>query len=284
MRRAASRVRSDVAWPFVLLAVVLAVLFVAGAHASSRLLRGSATAFPAGTDEPAARTAADPLESESVDRTDRSNPLTTVGSRPESERGRPTTTFTPTTLYVNALLSHGFLGLVVLAGIVYFAVPVGWLGVGIPSEMDASLAIASGLGFGVALWIGDELAAAIADTAGFAYDETLRGALAPDSPSGWVVLLGLVLPVVAAAEELLFRAALIGVPAAAYGISPWLLAAVSSVAFALGHGAQGRAGIVVTGLLGLALAAGYVVSGSLIVVVVAHYVVNATEFLVHEWR
>ena len=40
---------------------------------------------------------------------------------------------------------------------------------------------------------------------------------------------------------------------------------------------------VVTGGLGLVLAAGYVVTGSLAVVVVAHYLVNALEFLVHEY-
>ena len=71
-------------------------------------------------------------------------------------------------------------------------------------------------------------------------------------------------------------------PAAGYGVSPWLLAVVASAAFALGHGAQGRVGVVVTGALGFVLAAGYVVSGSLLLVVVAHYVINALEFLVHE--
>lgn len=284
MRRADSRVRSDVAWPFVLLAAVLAVLFVAGAHASSRLLRDSAMAPPAAVDDPVTRPDSDPPVSDSAEPGVRLGPVTEVDSRAESDSGRPTTQFTATTLYVNALLSHGFLGLVLLVGVVYFDVPLGWLGVDGLSEMGAAFAIGGGLVFGVVLWLGDELAAAIADTAGFAYDETLRGALAPETPSGWVVLLGIVLPVVATAEELLFRAALIGVPAAAYGISPWLLAGISSAAFALGHGAQGRVGIVVTGLLGLALAAGYVLSGSLIVVVVAHYVVNATEFVVHERR
>ncbi|MEF8814925.1 MAG: CPBP family intramembrane glutamic endopeptidase, partial [Halovenus sp.] len=91
-----------------------------------------------------------------------------------------------------------------------------------------------------------------------------------------------VLPLVALSEELLFRAALIGVPAAGYGLSPWLLAVVSSLAFAFAHGAQGRVGIVVTGSLGFVLAGGYILSGSLLLVVVAHYVINAVEFLVHE--
>ena len=69
-----------------------------------------------------------------------------------------------------------------------------------------------------------------------------------------------------------------------FGVSPWALAVLSSVAFALGHGAQGAAGVAVTGLLGFALAALFVLSGSLLAVVVAHYLVNALEFLVHEGR
>jgi membrane protease YdiL (CAAX protease family) len=75
---------------------------------------------------------------------------------------------------------------------------------------------------------------------------------------------------------------LIGVPTAAYSFSPWPLALASAGAFALGHDAQGRVGIVVTGLLGFVLAAGYIFTGSLLVVVIAHYVVNALEFVVHE--
>ena len=66
------------------------------------------------------------------------------------------------------------------------------------------------------------------------------------------------------------------------GVSPWLLAVLSSVAFALGHGAQGPVGVAVTGLLGFVLAAAFVLTGSLLVVVLAHYLVNAIEFLRHE--
>jgi membrane protease YdiL (CAAX protease family) len=60
------------------------------------------------------------------------------------------------------------------------------------------------------------------------------------------------------------------------------MAIVSSVAFALGHGAQGRVGIVVTGTLGLGLAGLFVVTDSLLAVVIAHYLVNALELGVHE--
>ena len=158
-----------------------------------------------------------------------------------------------------------------------------------PITLDVSQAFADsveiglGVAFGVVLWIGNELSTWLADAAGAAYDESLRELLAPASAGGWLILFGAVLPTIAVAEEVLFRAALIGVPAAGFGVSPWLLAAVSSVAFALGHGAQGRVGIVVTGLLGFVLAAGYIRSGSLLVVIVAHYLVNATEFFAHEY-
>jgi predicted Abi (CAAX) family protease len=40
--------------------------------------------------------------------------------------------------------------------------------------------------------------------------------------------------------------------------------------------------VLVTGTLGLVLAAGFVLTGSLLAVVVAHYLVNALEFVVHE--
>jgi membrane protease YdiL (CAAX protease family) len=112
--------------------------------------------------------------------------------------------------------------------------------------------------------------------------ERLRSALAPETRRGWIVLLLVVLPVIAGFEELLFRGALVGVVAAGYGVSPWTMVVVSSAAFALGHGAQGRLGVLVTGALGAVLAAAFVVTGSLLAVIVAHYLINALEFVVHE--
>ncbi|ELY36973.1 abortive infection protein [Halalkalicoccus jeotgali B3] len=114
------------------------------------------------------------------------------------------------------------------------------------------------------------------------YDEGLRELLAPGSAGGWVVLLGVVLPVIAVFEEFLFRGVLIGVVWAGYGVSPWLLAVPSSVLFAAGHSAQGITGVLVTGLLGLALAVAFVLTESLLAVVLAHYLVNALEFVIHE--
>lgn len=195
----------------------------------------------------------------------------------------PAAELTPAMLLANVSITQGLVAVVIVAAGWYFGIPADAFGVtGDPSNSGLP-AVAVGVAFGLALWVGNEAATTVADAAGAAYDESVRDLLAPDTGEGWLVLFAFALPVVALGEELLFRAALIGVPAAGFALSPWLLAVVASVAFALGHGAQGRVGVVVTGLLGFVLAAGYVLSGSLVVVVVAHYVVNATEFAVYEY-
>lgn len=204
----------------------------------------------------------------------------TVGVSPtEHPRARE---FTTRALLANVLATQGILAVIVLVAIVFFDIPQAAVGLGDGPWVWGLDAAAVGLGLGVALWLGSEAAGRLADAAGLAYDEGLRELLAPETPAGWVVLFVLALPVIASAEELLFRAALIGVPAAALNLSPWLFVGVSAGAFALGHGAQGRVGIVATGLLGLLLGAAFVLTESLLVVVLAHYVVNALEFGVHE--
>ncbi|WP_336345414.1 CPBP family intramembrane glutamic endopeptidase [Halalkalicoccus ordinarius] len=202
---------------------------------------------------------------------------------PRDERTEtPDPEITPGALLANVALSQGLFAAVLLAAAWYTEIPPAALGIGTDAGTSGLGAVGIGLGLGLALYLASEAGGALADRLGFTYDERLRGLLAPRSAGGWAVLLGLVLPVIAAFEEFLFRAALIGAVAAGYGVSPWLLAIVSSVLFALGHGAQGRTGVVVTGLLGFVLAAAFVLTGSLLVVVIAHYVVNALEFVVHE--
>ena len=189
-------------------------------------------------------------------------------------------TVTPGMLLANVALTQGLFGALLAGGAWYFAIPADAVGIG--GGLAVGPAVAVGVGFGLVLWTGNELASGLASAGGAEYDEDLRSLLAPDDTRGWVLLLGVTLPIIAAVEEFVFRAAAIGVPAAGFETSPWALAVVSSVAFALGHGAQGRVGVVVTGALGLALAAAFVLTGSLLAVVVAHYLVNALEFLVHE--
>ncbi|MFC7006427.1 CPBP family intramembrane glutamic endopeptidase [Halalkalicoccus salilacus] len=183
-------------------------------------------------------------------------------------------------LLANVALSQGLFAGVLLAAAWYTQVPLAALGIG--ADVTDLGAVGIGVGLGAVLYLASETGGVAAQRLGFEYDERLRGLLAPDSAGEWAVLLGLVLPIIAFFEEFLFRAALIGAVSAGYGVSPWLLAVASSALFALGHGAQGRTGIVVTGALGLVLAGAFVLTGSLLAVIVAHYVVNALEFVVHE--
>lgn len=186
-------------------------------------------------------------------------------------------------LLANVAVSQGFFGAVLVGAAWFASIPLADLGVTLGDPwVTGAPAIAVGAAVGVALYAANELSTELLDATGVEYSEGLREELAPDTLRGWAVLLGLVLPIIAGFEELLFRAALVGAFAAGFGLSPWLLAVLSTVAFAVGHGAQGPGGIAVTGLLGFVLAAAFVLTGSLLVVVVAHYLVNALEFVVHE--
>ena len=183
-------------------------------------------------------------------------------------------------LLANVVRTQGLFGGVLVAGAWMFAVPLSAFGIGGELLGISVPTIALGIGLGVGLWVGSELAVALVDRVGIGYDQGLRTMLTPTTRGEWALLFAVVLPLVAASEEFVFRAAAIGVPAAGLDASPWALAIVSSLAFGVAHGAQGRAGVVVTGLLGFGLAGVYVGTGSLLVVIVAHYVLNATEFLV----
>jgi membrane protease YdiL (CAAX protease family) len=183
-------------------------------------------------------------------------------------------------LVVNVALSQGLLGFLLLGGAFLTQVPASSLGVSVTTAGPLMLGV--GVVAGVALAGANTAAGLLASWAGHDPSADLRELLTPETRRGWVLLLGVALPVVAGFEELLFRGVLVGAFAAGFGLSPWLLAVLSSVAFALGHGAQGPVGILVTGTLGFLLAALFVVTGSLLAVVVAHYLVNALEFVGHE--
>lgn len=202
----------------------------------------------------------------------------TVDGGPE----HPVESIPPGALLANVALTQGVFGAVLLAGGAVFGIPAWAFGAADPvGDLIGPPAVA-GVALGVGLWLASEAGSRVAEAAGLAYDERLRGVLTPESLRGWLVLLAVVLPVIAAVEELMFRAAAIGVVTAGFDTSPWALAVVSSAAFGLGHGAQGRVGILVTGVLGMVLAAGFVLTGSFVTVLVAHYLVNALEFVVHE--
>ncbi|MFC6939042.1 type II CAAX endopeptidase family protein [Salinirubellus sp. GCM10025818] len=185
-------------------------------------------------------------------------------------------------LLVNVALSQGLFGFVLVVGAWYTEVPLEALGLGSAPLATGVPALAWGLALGLVLAGANAVGVAVAGRFGYAAGTELRELLSPETRRGWLLLLGVALPTVAVVEELLFRATLIGAFAVGFGVSPWLLAVLSSIAFAVGHGAQGPAGIAVTGLLGFVLAAAFVLTGSLVVVAVAHYLVNAVEFLRYE--
>ncbi|MFP4628823.1 MAG: type II CAAX prenyl endopeptidase Rce1 family protein [Halobacteriales archaeon] len=177
-------------------------------------------------------------------------------------------------LYANAAATQLLLGVALAVGL--------WVGGLRPSDLglggDVVRAGAVGFGLGLALAAANAGLQAGLGRVGVPYDDRLRRLLAPRTHGDWVALFAVVLPTVAAFEELLFRGALIGAVAVALGISPWWLVPLSAVTFALGHGLQGAVGLLAAGALGAVLATGFVVTGDLLVVVVAHYVVNAVEF------
>ncbi|QLG63250.1 CPBP family intramembrane glutamic endopeptidase [Halorarum salinum] len=179
----------------------------------------------------------------------------------------------------NVALSQGLFGTLLALATWWAEIPLAPLGLA-PAFTPELLGL--GVALGLTLWVANELAGRAGARFGVDGGEELRALLAPDSPAGWALLLGAVLPLVALFEEFLFRSVLVGAFAAGFALPPWPLVVGSSVAFALGHGAQGRAGMLVTGALGLLLGAAFVVTGSFLVVAVAHYLVNALEFVVHE--
>jgi membrane protease YdiL (CAAX protease family) len=206
-----------------------------------------------------------------------------AGERPDADHpdatGRPDTGSGPEepssmALLANVGISHALFASVLVAGVWITDVPPAALGIGVGATGVAAVGIGIGVGAGIAA-VNTLLGSLIEADPGAA----LRALLTPESTSGWIVLLAVVLPVIAGFEELLFRAILIGGFSAGFGISPWLLSIGASAAFAAGHGAQGRLGIAVTGALGLVLAAVFVATESLLIVVVAHYVINAVEFV-----
>ena len=183
-------------------------------------------------------------------------------------------------LLVNVALSQGVFAVVLVVAAVLGDVPRAAIGVG-TVQLTGWLALV-GVALGVALYGANEAGSRVADAAGLGQSEDLRELLAPESALGWVLLLGGVLPIVAGFEELLFRGVLVGAFANGFGVSPWVLVLASSVLFGVGHGAQGRLGVLVTAALGVVFGVAFVLTDSLLVVVVAHYLVNALEFVVHE--
>jgi len=207
---------------------------------------------------------------------------TEPAAAPEPARNDGVESIPTAALLANVALTHGGLGVLLLGVAALTGIPAEAFGVTATVWSTGALVILGGIGLGLALAALNVGIAATFDRIGIEYSDDLRSALAPESTAGWLLLLVVILPLVAGFEELLFRAVLIGVAATATGLSPWLFVVPATIAFALGHGLQGKGGIAVTGLLGGALGVAFVVTDSLALVVIAHYVVNAVEFLLKE--
>ena len=183
-------------------------------------------------------------------------------------------------LLANVAASQGTFTVILVVAAVATGIPLDALGM--TADALEPGALAAGVGLGLGLAVANQGVAWLFRRLDVAVSEELRALLAPETPGQWAALAFGALPLVAVFEEFLFRSILIGAVATGFGVDPWLLVAVSSGLFAAGHSAQGAAGIVVTGGLGLVLGAAFVITGSFATVVVAHYLVNVLEFLYHE--
>ena len=82
-------------------------------------------------------------------------------------------------------------------------------------------------------------------------------------------------------EEWLYRGFFLAVVAAVAGDLPgWVLVLIAAVAFGLAHAYQGRAGILLTGVLGGVMAALYLGTGSLLLPVLLHAAIDLRFLLV----
>lgn len=133
-----------------------------------------------------------------------------------------------------------------------------------------------GLAAGVGLFALSEATIVATSVVGLSYDADIS-ALTPADAQGWAALAG-GLMVQSSGEELIFRAALVGAAAAAVGVSTWAFVVPTAVVFGYIHG-TGPGGMIVAGVLGVALGGLFIAFGFL-VVAVAHTVVNLAEFAV----
>ena len=274
---------------FLFALVVLVVVLLVLTHLSTQLLQQAVDSTP--TDE--ATSSTDKSLPPTRDVEQHPQPASTPESASDNHHAQSASTDAPTShieqesvtlstraLWANVVLTQGLFGLLLAAIAWYTDVPVAAFGLVV--ESIPTVTVATGVAFGVAFYVLSELSVRGFQRLGTEPPTELREALAAETPGGWLVLLAVVLPVIAIFEELLFRGAMIGALSVGFDGPVWLLAVVSSVAFGLGHSAQGRAGMVVTGLLGGGLAGVFIWTESLLVVIVAHYVINALEFVVHE--
>ena len=176
-------------------------------------------------------------------------------------------------ILVNLVVTHGTILLVVAGGAVLAGVPGPVFGALTPTPWTLTIGVVVGVSaYGLAegiVWL--------LKRRGVRTDRRLTTALEPRSWPQAVVLGGVAFPVAAAAEEVLYRGAMIGALGAGLAVPEWLLLFGSAIAFGAGHSLQGWGGVLVASALGLFLGGAFLATGSLLAVIVAHYVVNMLE-------
>lgn len=177
-------------------------------------------------------------------------------------------------LYLNVVVSHGLVIGVLGVTVLLTGIPHGSLG------LDGMPRPAAVLGLGLGLIALNEESERVAD-AFDAAENSLREFLEPETAVEWGLLLGVALPLVAVAEELLFRGALIGAVGTGTDLPAVLLIGGSAVAFGGAHTAQGWAGVGMATVIGLVFGIAFHLTGSLWLVIIAHYLVDLVEFVVH---
>lgn len=152
-------------------------------------------------------------------------------------------------------------------GTVFFDLSAATVGLGDPSLRSAGVGVLAGvLIAGVHKGLVRLLKAV-----GLTFTE-LYGEMVPETVPGlgWYAA---GIGVQASAEEVVFRAALVGVPAALFGVSPWLFVVPAAILFGVAHTGRGSGSVVSTALVGI-LWGGLFVTWGLVAAAVAHAVNN----------
>jgi membrane protease YdiL (CAAX protease family) len=148
---------------------------------------------------------------------------------------------------------------------------IGW----IPENLSGNLLL--GLVLFVPLFTGAGILEAGLSAAGLAATSTTPSFLQYQGISGAALALLLVL-VVAIAEETIFRGYLI-LRLQAVTSSPWAAVLLSSAIFSIGHGYEGPAGVITTGVIGAVYAVIYLSRRSLVSPIVLHFLQDFTTIL-----
>lgn len=158
-------------------------------------------------------------------------------------------------------------GLGIAVGILVFDLPTAAVGLDASPVRGAAVGAVAGLG----LAGGHKLLIKGLKAAGLEFTELYEEMVPETVPAlGWY---GAGIGVQASAEEVIFRAALVGAPAALLSVSPWYFVVPAAVLFGFAHTGRGTGSVVSTAIVGVAFGGLFVTAG-LVAAAVAHVVNN----------